>query len=336
MSRLPSPGGDDGAWGTILNDYLNVEHNSDGSLKLRSDGSLALSKLSDVTTTGVSDGQLLSYSASSSKWLPVTSSGSGTVPDATSTVKGVVQLAGDLGGTAAAPTVPGLANKADNSAAVHNTGAETVAGVKTFSSSPVVPTPTTGTQAANKTYVDTAVAGVSAPVTSVAGKTGAVTLAESDVTNLTTDLAAKVNLSTVTAKGDLLAATGSGAVARVGLGTNGYILTADSTQTTGVKWAAAPAGGGGSSFTAVPQSANYTASNYDFVLGNSSAAGFTITLPAATNGAWVRVKKLDSSSNAIIIVAQASATIDGQPSNVVNAQWQSQDYLCDGTNWYLV
>ncbi len=32
-------------------------------------------------------------------------------PDASSTVKGKIQLAGDLGGTAAAPTVPGLANK---------------------------------------------------------------------------------------------------------------------------------------------------------------------------------------------------------------------------------
>ncbi|MBF6399797.1 hypothetical protein IU438_28925 [Nocardia cyriacigeorgica] len=37
-------------------------------------------------------------------------------PDATASVKGLVQLAGDLGGTAAAPTVPGLAGKA---AAVH-------------------------------------------------------------------------------------------------------------------------------------------------------------------------------------------------------------------------
>lgn len=78
-----------------------------------------------------------------------------TPPDATTSVKGVIQLAGDLGGTAAAPTVPGLASKAADSAVVHNTGAETVAGVKTFSSSPIVPTPTTNTQAANKSYVDT-------------------------------------------------------------------------------------------------------------------------------------------------------------------------------------
>jgi hypothetical protein len=39
-----------------------------------------------------------------------------TTPDATSSVKGKVQLAGDLGGTAASPTVPGLTGKA---AAVH-------------------------------------------------------------------------------------------------------------------------------------------------------------------------------------------------------------------------
>jgi hypothetical protein len=33
MSRLPTPGGDAGDWGTILNDYLSVEHNADGTLK---------------------------------------------------------------------------------------------------------------------------------------------------------------------------------------------------------------------------------------------------------------------------------------------------------------
>ena len=36
-----------------------------------------------------------------------------TVNDATATVKGIVKLAGDLGGTADAPTVPGLTNKVD-------------------------------------------------------------------------------------------------------------------------------------------------------------------------------------------------------------------------------
>lgn len=33
MARLPIPGSDDGTWGDILNDYLSVEHNADGSQK---------------------------------------------------------------------------------------------------------------------------------------------------------------------------------------------------------------------------------------------------------------------------------------------------------------
>ena len=37
--RLPTPGGDAGNWGEVLNDFLTVEHNSDGTLK--SGGSLA-------------------------------------------------------------------------------------------------------------------------------------------------------------------------------------------------------------------------------------------------------------------------------------------------------
>ena len=33
MARLPIPGGDDGSWGQILNDYLSAAHKSDGTLK---------------------------------------------------------------------------------------------------------------------------------------------------------------------------------------------------------------------------------------------------------------------------------------------------------------
>lgn len=36
MARLPIPGSDDGTWGALLNEFLGVEHNADGTLKLNS------------------------------------------------------------------------------------------------------------------------------------------------------------------------------------------------------------------------------------------------------------------------------------------------------------
>lgn len=33
MARLPQPGGDNGVWGEVLNDFLQVSHNADGTIK---------------------------------------------------------------------------------------------------------------------------------------------------------------------------------------------------------------------------------------------------------------------------------------------------------------
>lgn len=33
MARLPQPGGDSGTWGTVLNEFLAVSHNTDGTVK---------------------------------------------------------------------------------------------------------------------------------------------------------------------------------------------------------------------------------------------------------------------------------------------------------------
>ena len=191
MTRLPTPGQDDGTWGSVLNDFLSAEHNADGTLKSVARPSDVAAKYSKPTNgipssdldsavqtsliaadardaiklqgtpingSAPSNGQVLVFDTSSAAWIPNTISGT-AVPDATTTVKGIVQLAGDLGGTAAAPTVTGLSTKAADSAVVHNTGAETVAGIKTFSASPIVPTPTTASQAATKAYVDTIAGG---------------------------------------------------------------------------------------------------------------------------------------------------------------------------------
>lgn len=62
--------------------------------------------------------------------------------------------------------------KATDAAVVHNTGAENIAGVKTFASSPIVPAPTTEFQAATKGYVDAA--GAAAIVQVVSTQSGSV------------------------------------------------------------------------------------------------------------------------------------------------------------------
>jgi hypothetical protein len=58
---------------------------------------------------------------------------------------------------------------------------------------------------------------------------------------MTTRARATANIiPTVNAKGDLIVATANSAVNRLGVGTDGHLLTADSAETLGVKWAAAP------------------------------------------------------------------------------------------------
>ena len=52
-----------------------------------------------------------------------------------------------------------------------------------------------------------------------------------------------IDQTLVDAKGDLLVGTVDNVITRLAVGTNGYLLTADSTQTSGVAWAAAPASG---------------------------------------------------------------------------------------------
>ena len=55
--------------------------------------------------------------------------------------------------------------------------------------------------------------------------------------------ASAINPTIVDAKGDLIVGSAADTVARLAVGTNDYVLTADSAATNGVKWAAASSGG---------------------------------------------------------------------------------------------
>ena len=97
-ARLPTPGSDRGTWGNILNDFLDVSHNADGTLK---DGAVSSAGAELTVHKGAASGY-----ASLDTAAKVPAAQLGNVPAATTTSTGLVQLAGDLGGTAASPTVP--------------------------------------------------------------------------------------------------------------------------------------------------------------------------------------------------------------------------------------
>ena len=64
----------------------------------------------------------------------------------------------------------------------------------------------------------------------------------SDIETFVNSAPGLVQDSLVDAKGDLLAASADNTITRLGVGANTYVLTADSGEATGVKWAVPAAG----------------------------------------------------------------------------------------------
>jgi hypothetical protein len=97
------------------------------------------------------------------------------------------------------------------------------------------PNPTLGAGVVGGTEI---AAAIKDPVAATAGLRTLGTGAQQAAAGNDSRITGAIQASTATTKGDLLAASASATVARLGVGTDGQILTADSTQTLGVKWAA--------------------------------------------------------------------------------------------------
>ena len=81
----------------------------------------------------------------------------------------------------------------------------------------------------------------------------------------------------------------------------------------------------------------YDASDREFVLADATAGAFTVTLPAVADSTdvWINVKKVDVSVNAVTVSSKATGLIDGAATKVLSTQYDSVDFYCDGSNWFI-
>lgn len=109
-------------------------------------------------------------------------------------------------------------------------------------------------------------------------------------------------VTTYDAKGDLIVGSGNDAIGRLATGVDGYVLTADSSQTLGVKWAASAAGD--VTLTGTQTLTNKTLTSPVINLGLNAQTGTTYTLTLADNGQLVTA----SNASAITITIPANST----------------------------
>jgi hypothetical protein len=192
-------------------------------------------------------------------------------------------------------TIAGYATTASNSASAAATSATSAAASATAAATSA--TSAAASQTAAATSATSAAASATAAATSAASAAVSAASAAAAVTTA-------IQASIIDAKGDLIVGSAADTAARLGVGTDGYVLTAASTATYGIQWAAA--------------AATYTAPT----LG-------TTTLTSGTTVSTVTALTLDNATLTGTLTAGASSGTNGQylKSTGTGVQWGTVDAL---------
>lgn len=387
VSRLPIPGSDDDSWGDILNDFLSVEHNANGTLKVGSGGTLS-NYPTDSTVVHLSGTETLNgiktFSTSPVVPTPTTSNqaanksyvdalASSGAPDASPTTNGLVRLAGDLNGTGTTATAPVISNgaittaKLASSAVTANEIASgTITDANISASAAIAESKISGLTAdlagklsttnnlsdlTNATTARTNL-GLGGSATLNVG-TGASTVAAGNDARIT----GAVQSSIIQAKGDLLAGTAANAPTNLAVGADTFVLTADSSQATGMKWAASTnavtsvftrtgavtaqtgdytfsqvgAAQGITPTSSIKTSGTYAAVSGDFVLVDTSSATVAITLPTGASNDKGRI-----SVKLVATTGSFNATVQTTGSDVFNTTGGPTQEVLSLTNQAIV
>jgi hypothetical protein len=183
-------------------------------------------------------------------------------------------------------------------------------------------------------------AGTSA-ISHTAGATVKHVLTSADLTFYTTGVAtadAAIPNALVTAKGDIIGASASAVPDNLAVGTNGQVLTADSTQTLGIKWATPVT----ADLTINAKTANYSlvAGDVNKLITMSSASTTTLTVPNGvfTTGQQINVQRLGAGAVQIRSDGTTVLTSTGATSTApdLRAQFSAATIICTSSNNFTV
>jgi hypothetical protein len=188
------------------------------------------------------------------------------------------------------------------------------------------------------------------------------------------DPAGSVSKSTIDAKGDLLVGLSNNTIDNLTVGSNNFVLTADSTQTLGIKWSALPTAstsgsgivqlndGYASTSTSLAPTANALKSVYDLserkaltintqsgttytlvaadadskMVQFTSSSSVTVTVPASTFTAGQQINLTRYGTGSVTVQGAAGVTVNATPTLVLRAQYSAATLVCIDASTFVL